>query len=77
LFKWILAVGAYFIFGRNFFAAVLGFVVGTMVDNYQSVMGNMKKQAEKEGRTFSAEELFSYFHTGLKFVTCIAILFLL
>ena len=61
LFKWILAVGAYFIFGRNFFAAVLGFVVGTMIDNYQAVMGNMKKQAEKEGRTFSAEELFSYY----------------
>jgi DnaJ like chaperone protein len=61
LFKWILGVGAYLFFGRNFFAGIIGFIVGTMIDNYQTVMGNMKKQAEKEGRTFSAEELFQFY----------------
>lgn len=61
MFKWILGVGAYLFFGRNFFAGIIGFIVGTMIDNYQTVMGNMKKQAEKEGRTFSAEELFQFY----------------
>jgi DnaJ like chaperone protein len=62
LFKWIFAVAAFFILGRHFFAAIIGFTIGSLVDNYQSTMGKQKGQSSGgEGRTFSAEELFSFY----------------
>jgi DnaJ like chaperone protein len=61
LFKWIIAVGAYFLLGRNFFAAIIGFVVGSFVDNYQTTMAKLRQNAEKDGRSFSAEDVFSYY----------------
>ena len=61
MFKWILAVAGFFVFGRNFFGAVLGFIVGTFIDNYQRVMQQLRLQAQREGRTFSPEELFQYY----------------
>jgi len=61
LFKWLLAVGGFFLFGKSYFGAILGFIVGTFIDNYQRVMGQLKQQAEKEGRTFSPEELFQFY----------------
>lgn len=61
MFKWILGIGAYFLFGRSFFGGVIGFIVGTFIDNYQRVMGQMRQQAQKEGRTFSPDELFQYY----------------
>ena len=41
--------------------AVLGFIVGSFIDNYQTVMGQAQAQANREGRTFSAEDLFQYY----------------
>jgi len=52
LFKWVIAVGAYFLFGRSFFAAIIGFVVGSFVDNYQTTMAKLRQNAEKDGRSF-------------------------
>lgn len=61
MFKWILGIGAYFLFGRSIFGGIIGFIIGTFIDNYQRIMGQMRAQAEKEGRTFSPEELFQYY----------------
>lgn len=61
MFKWIIAVGAYFLLGRSFFAAIIGFVVGSFVDNYQTTMAKLRQNAEKDGRSFSAEDVFSYY----------------
>ena len=61
MFKWILGVGAYFLFGRNFFAGLLGFIVGSMIDNYQRIMAQAKDKAKSEGRAFSPEDLFQYY----------------
>jgi DnaJ like chaperone protein len=61
LFKWILAVGGYFLLGRNFLGAILGFIIGNVIDNYQNVIGAAKAQAQKEGRSFSTDDLFQYY----------------
>lgn len=61
MFKWILAIAGFFVFGKSFFGAILGFIGGTFIDNYQRVIKQLKFQAEREGRTFSPEELFQYY----------------
>ena len=61
MFKWVLGIGGYFLFGRSLFGGILGFIVGTFIDNYQRVMGQLRQQAKSEGRTFSPEELFQYY----------------
>lgn len=61
MFKWIFGIGGYFLFGKSFFGGVLGFIIGTFIDNYQRVMGQLRQQAKAEGRTFSPEELFQYY----------------
>lgn len=61
MFKWILGIGGYFLFGKSFLGGLLGFIVGTFIDNYQRVMGQLRNQAQQEGRTFSPEELFQYY----------------
>jgi len=61
LFKWILAVGGYFLLGKNFLGAILGFIIGNVIDNYQNVIGAAKAQAQKEGRSFSTDDLFQYY----------------
>jgi DnaJ like chaperone protein len=61
LFKWILGIGGYFLFNRSFFGGAIGFVIGTMIDNYQRVMTQARQQAAKEGRSFSPEDLFQYY----------------
>lgn len=73
MFKWILGIGGYFLFGRNLFTGILGFILGTFIDNYQRVMGQLKKQAEQEGRTFSPEEMFNIIskdHLQMMFLPC-------
>ena len=61
MFKWILAVGGYFLLGKNFLGAILGFIIGNVIDNYQNVIGAAKAQAQKEGRSFSTDDLFQYY----------------
>jgi DnaJ like chaperone protein len=60
LFKWILAVGGFFL-SRSIFGAILGFLVGSFIDNYQNVVGKAKAQAKREGRQYSPEDLFQFY----------------
>ena len=41
--------------------AILGFVVGSLIENYQGVMNKARAQAGGQGRRFSAEDLFQYY----------------
>ncbi|MBI1837413.1 MAG: TerB family tellurite resistance protein [Flavobacteriia bacterium] len=61
MFKWILAAGGYFLFKGHFLGAVLGFVIGNIIDNYQNVIGAAKAKAQSEGRAFKHEDLFQYY----------------
>jgi DnaJ like chaperone protein len=61
LFKWILAAGGYFLLGKNFLGAILGFFIGNLIDNYQNVVRTAKTQAQKEGRSYNPEDLFQYY----------------
>ena len=61
MFKWILAVAGFLFLGRSFLGAVMGFFIGSFIDNYQRAMGSAKAQAAREGRAFSPEDLFQYY----------------
>jgi DnaJ like chaperone protein len=61
LFKWILAIGAFFLFKRNFGLAILGFFIGSFIDSYRNTMGRARAQAQSEGKEFSSEEFFQYY----------------
>ena len=61
LIKWVLAVGGFFLFGRRILGAILGFMVGSYIDNYQNAIGKARAQAKREGRSFTTEDLFKYY----------------
>ena len=54
MFKFIFAALGYF-FGRSFFAAIVGFVVGSVIDNFASVAARVKKGGG------SANDVFDYY----------------
>lgn len=59
MFKWILAAGGFLLF-KNFMGAILGFIVGNVIDNYQRIMG--QNQGGDQGRrSFMNEDVFSYY----------------
>jgi DnaJ like chaperone protein len=57
LFKWILGIGGY-LFLRNFFGAILGFSIGSFIDNYQKIAKNGGAQG---GGSFSSEDIFGFY----------------
>jgi len=61
LFKWVLGVGGFILFNRSFSGAILGFVIGSFIDNYQGIVGKAKEKAKAEGRSFSTDDLFQYY----------------
>lgn len=64
LYKFILAGAGFFLFGRSIFGAIVGFLIGTGIDNYQRVMAQFRAQASGNGtggRQFSAEDIFNYY----------------
>jgi DnaJ like chaperone protein len=61
LYKWILGLGGFFLFGRSFFGGIIGFIIGSLIDNNQRVMSNVREQARKEGREFTEDDIFSYY----------------
>ena len=61
LIKWIFAAAGFFLFRRSFSGAILGFVIGSFVENYQQVMNKARAQAGGSGRNFSTEDLFKYY----------------
>lgn len=66
LFKWILAVALFFAFNRSFFGAIIGFIIGSGIDNYQNIM-KQAGGANQNGRRMSPEDLFNYYQqrTGI------------
>jgi DnaJ like chaperone protein len=61
LYKWILAAGGFFLFGRSIFGAIIGFIIGTMIDNNQRVMSQLREKARREGRSLSEDDVFQYY----------------
>lgn len=61
MFKWILAV-ALFIAFKGFWGAIIGFIIGNLIDNYQTIMNASKGQGgNSQRRHFSPEDVFSYY----------------
>lgn len=61
MFKFILAVAGYFVF-RSFWGGVLGFIIGSGIDNYQNLKAQFQAQGGGNGgRKFSSEDLFNYY----------------
>ncbi|TNE55689.1 MAG: molecular chaperone DjiA [Bacteroidetes bacterium] len=64
MFKWIGAVAGYFLLGRRFVGALLGFFVGSFIDNFQQVR-NVAENARANGgqyrRGFSSDDLFGIY----------------
>jgi DnaJ like chaperone protein len=58
LFKWILGIGGYFLFGRSFPAGILGFIVGSGIDNYQRIVAQAQQQ---RGGKISPEDLYQFY----------------
>ena len=59
--RWIFAIGGFFLFKGSFFGAILGFVVGSFVENYQRIVGGAQANAQSQGRAFNTEDLFQYY----------------
>lgn len=61
MFKFIGAVAGYFLF-RGFFGAVIGFFIGSAIDNYQRIKVQFQGQTSGNGGGWSnTEDLFQYY----------------
>lgn len=61
MFKWILAVGGYFLFDKSFLGGIFGFVVGGFIDNYQVMMAKLKAEGYDPKSGKSAEDIFNFY----------------
>lgn len=63
MYKWIFAVGGFILMNRSFSGAILGFIIGTFIDNYQKISAASQSQQSSDGRkrSFTHEDLFSYY----------------
>lgn len=62
MFKFILAIAGYFAFGGKISGGILGFFVGTFIDNFQQIKDFSKQPGGGgSGQRFSAEDIFSYY----------------
>lgn len=59
--KFVLAFVGFFLFGRSFFGAILGFIIGTGIENYQRVIKGAQGNGQQGGRQFNTEDLFQYY----------------
>lgn len=59
MYKFILAVGGYFLFKGSILGGILGFFVGAGIDNYQRLMKNVQNQ--NGGRRVSPEDMFAFY----------------
>lgn len=57
MFKWIFALLGFFVFGKSFLGAVVGFIIGSGIDNYQRIVS----QAKANGQAYSPEDLFNFY----------------
>ena len=60
MFSIVLGAAGYFL-TKSFGGAILGFIKGGFIDNYQNVIAKAKAQAKAEGREFKSEDLFQYY----------------
>ena len=58
MYKFILAIGGYFL-TRSIFGALVGLFIGSGIDNYQKVMAAAR--AQSGGKRMSAEDMFRYY----------------
>lgn len=58
MYKLVLAFGGYLLL-RSFWGGVLGFIIGTGIDNYQQLMRNAS--AQNGGRRVSPEDMFAFY----------------
>ncbi|MCH2223461.1 MAG: TerB family tellurite resistance protein [Crocinitomicaceae bacterium] len=66
MYKFVLAVGGYFLFKGSFFGAIAGFFIGNAIDNFKQISERLKSQGVGGGATggsrgFSSEDLFNYY----------------
>jgi DnaJ like chaperone protein len=65
MYKFVLAIGGFFLFKGSFLGAVAGFFIGNVIDNYKQITERLKSQASgggaNGGRGFSADDLFNYY----------------
>lgn len=63
VYKFILPIAGFFLFGRSIPGAILGFFIGVGIDNYQRVMTQFRSQSANGngGKSFSPEDLFNYY----------------
>lgn len=62
MFKYILAFGGFFLFGRSILIGILGLIIGSGIDNYQKIKKQFQAQGGGNGRRqFTAEELFNMY----------------
>ncbi len=55
MFKFIGAIAGYFLLGKSFFGAFLGFLIGSFIDNFGTVSKTIK------GNGGSADDIFNYY----------------
>jgi len=60
LFKIIFAVGG-FLLTKSFIGAIIGFSVGSLVDNYQKMKANGGTQGSAGGNGFSSDDIFGFY----------------
>lgn len=64
LFKWILAFVGFWLMGRSIFGGILGFILGSGIDNYQNIMNNAQTRQQfrgANGQRVSPDDLFRYY----------------
>lgn len=61
MYKFILAIAGFILFKGRIYGAILGFIVGSLIDNYQTLMSRARAQARSEGRSFNPEDVFRYY----------------
>jgi DnaJ like chaperone protein len=60
LFKWVGAFLGYFLLGRNLLGGLLGFVVGSFIDNYNGTMAKLKAQGY-DPKKDRPEDVFQFY----------------
>jgi DnaJ like chaperone protein len=61
LYKWIFAFAGFFIFGRNILGGIIGFLIGSFVDNYQNTIAKLKKQGYDPNKHRTADDLYQFY----------------
>jgi DnaJ like chaperone protein len=62
LFKWILAFVGFYALGQKFIGGLLGFFLGSFIDNYQHLKKYGSSRGNQSGSRFSSDDMFKYYH---------------